>query len=174
MNDNIRHWWIQKRVDNNIPSHAIFEEFKPTVKLNGHEWIKVISLADFHKEVGINITKYISLQRKLTQARESKAAWDNSVKKHKPVIEKLQKEIDLLKTNLSTLAKAYKEQSEILHNFTPENKWEECRSDGNIFDTVDGDPIWVFNEDDCGGYARQYVNSTTHQEALEIIKELEK
>ena len=82
--------------------------------------------------------------------------------------------IDKLKTNLSTLAKAYKEQSEILHNFTPENKWEECRSDGNIFDTVDGDPIWVFNEDDCGGYARQYVNSTTHQEALEIIKELEK
>ena len=71
--ENIRHWYLQKPKEHNCPHNnnvAVFQEFKPTVGYDGFEWIKVISLDDFHKEVGINITKYIQLQKDLALARE--------------------------------------------------------------------------------------------------------
>ena len=71
--ENIRHWYLQKPKEHNRPHNdnvAVFQEFKPTIAFDGFEWIKVISLDDFHKEAGINITKYIQLQKDLALAKE--------------------------------------------------------------------------------------------------------
>jgi len=68
----IRYWFIQKPISNNCPINqgsgvaheaAVFTDFEPTVSVINHEWIKVFSLDDFHKAVGINISRYITIMR---------------------------------------------------------------------------------------------------------------
>jgi hypothetical protein len=73
---NIRHWWIQKPLVGNMPlfkNGAVFEDFKPTIHEQNCEWIKVISLDDFHKEVNINITRWIEVSKELHRVKQQNA-----------------------------------------------------------------------------------------------------
>ena len=83
--ENIRHWYLQKPKEHNRPHNdnvAVFQEFKPTVGYDGFEWIKVISLDDFHKESGINITKYISMAKELKKIKAEDKLLTKLLKDH--------------------------------------------------------------------------------------------
>ena len=67
----IRAWWIEKPLGHNIPTDVVFEDFKPTVtNAPGREWIRVISLDDFHSSTNINITRYVELCKELVKSRK--------------------------------------------------------------------------------------------------------
>ena len=68
LNKEIRAWWIEKSVDHNVPTQAVFEQFKPTVSKQGHEWIRVMSVDDFHKEAGMNVTRWVEVCQHLSKA----------------------------------------------------------------------------------------------------------
>jgi hypothetical protein len=72
--NNLRHWWIQKPVDSNRPLEtrgAVFEEFAPTVREQGCEWIKVFSAGDFHLKANMGITRWseVSIENHSLKAR---------------------------------------------------------------------------------------------------------
>lgn len=70
-NGKIRRWYISKYASNNCGNerYISFSEFKPTIAEKGHEWIPVISLDDFHKEVNINISRWVEICQELQQAK---------------------------------------------------------------------------------------------------------
>lgn len=70
INNGIRAWWIQKSDSCNIANKVEFCDFKPTVHDKGYEWIRVISLDDFHKQTNINITRWIEVCRELQKLQE--------------------------------------------------------------------------------------------------------
>ncbi len=64
----IRRWYICKPAIHNRPHEEDsiqFVEFKPTICKQGYEWIPVISLDDFHKEVNINISRWVEVAQQL-------------------------------------------------------------------------------------------------------------
>lgn len=68
--NNIRHWFIQKSINNNCPINqgtpnedAVFCEFIPRVSHQGCEWIKVYSSDDLHNEIGIGVSRYIEIMK---------------------------------------------------------------------------------------------------------------
>lgn len=70
INNGIRAWWIQKSDSCNIANKVEFCDFKPTVHDKAHEWIRVISLDDFHKQTNINITRWIEVCQELQKLKE--------------------------------------------------------------------------------------------------------
>lgn len=70
LNNDIRAWWIQKSDSCNIANKVEFCDFKPTVHDKGYDWIRVISLDDFHKQTNINITRWIEVCRELQKLQE--------------------------------------------------------------------------------------------------------
>jgi hypothetical protein len=71
-NGKIRRWYIQKSDKCNISNerYVYFGEFKPSVHDHGWEWIPVISLDDFHKEVNINISRWVEVCGELQGLKE--------------------------------------------------------------------------------------------------------
>lgn len=150
----IRHWFIQKPIGHNKPHNdniAVFQEFKPTVSMQGFEWVKVIGADDLQKSIGKNLTHYISLRAEVKKLEQE------NQKLKKDIEDLIELGTDQVVTERIVKLKALLDLAigdEGLGKYSPKNKWEECRSDGNIFDTVEGDPIWCFNDDDCGYSAR--------------------
>lgn len=70
LNNGIRAWWIQKSESCNISNKVEFCDFKPTVHDRGYEWIRVISLDDFHKQVNINITRWVEVCQQLQEKQK--------------------------------------------------------------------------------------------------------
>ena len=79
----IRAWWIEKPLGHNMPTDVVFEDFKPTVtNAPGREWIRVISLDDFHSSTNINITRYVELCKRASQIEKAKRDNERSLSRH--------------------------------------------------------------------------------------------
>ena len=73
----IRHWWIQKHRDSNMPlpprqgiESVVFETFCPTTMAVGYEWVKVISQDDLQKVVGMGFKHWIECNHKLADLQQ--------------------------------------------------------------------------------------------------------
>lgn len=65
-----RYWFIQKPVANNVPlerNGAVFVRHQPTVSEQNCEWVKVWSSEDLSKEMGMGVTKWVELNRKVRE-----------------------------------------------------------------------------------------------------------
>ena len=70
LNKSIRSWWLEKPTVHNIPTDVVFEDYKPTItNAPNREWIRVISLDDLHREININITRYVEVCNELVSLR---------------------------------------------------------------------------------------------------------
>lgn len=77
----IRSWWIEKPLGHNMPTDVVFETFKPTVtNAPNREWVRVISLDDFHSSTNINITRYVELCKELVRSRKQNEIMRDALK----------------------------------------------------------------------------------------------
>ena len=107
LNNGIRAWWIQKSESCNIANKAEFCDFKPTIHDKGYEWVRVISLDDFHAQTNINITRWIEVCQEIQKLKEEN--------------EKLKEFLELCEMNLGNEEKHYlkelhKKAEELLKN----------------------------------------------------------
>lgn len=117
----IRHWFIQKPIANNVPifeNGAQFCEFSPTVSERGCEWIKVFSADDIHKKIGMGLSRYLFIME------ENKS---------------LQEKYDKLQARVDELEKAFRDLLESISEPSFEDdriEWVEVQIDKRDLDAA--------------------------------------